>query len=325
MSKAERLIEMMITINAKRDFTVGELAKEFSVSKRTILRDLQELEQAGFPLYAEVGAAGGYHILKERILPPIAFSESEAKAIFFACQALQYYRDLPFEQETISVLKKFLNCLPLDVQNGITQIQNKVVFWIPDRHCDSPLLKEMFLVAVNRHAATIRYSSTYSESIRTIVPIGLYAMNGLWYCPAYCTAANRIRTFRVDRIREILEEAPCPKGKYPIPGSIQEYLEKTEAKNDHRLKIRLTDIGVKRCESECLLAGGLKPLPTGGGMIDMEIDHAALEWVADYILPFGKDATVLEPAELLERMRQKIWELHRQYCVAEQSGASCQA
>ena len=57
----------------------------------------------------------------------------------------------------------------------------------------------------------------------------------------------------------------------------------------------------------------------------MEIDHAALEWVADYILPFGKDATVLEPAELLERMRQKIWELHRQYCVAEQSGASCQA
>ena len=295
MSKAERLIEMMITINAKRDFTVGELAKEFSVSKRTILRDLQELEQAGFPLYAEVGAAGGYHILKERILPPIAFSESEAKAIFFACQALKYYRDLPFEQETISVLKKFLNCLPLDVQNGITQIQNKVVFWIPDRHCDSPLLKEMFLVAVNRHAATIRYSSTHSESIRTIVPIGLYAMNGLWYCPAYCTTANQIRTFRVDRIREILEEAPCPKGKYPIPGSIQEYLEKTETKNDHRLKIRLTDIGVKRCESECLLAGGLKTLPTGGGMIDMEIDNAALEWVADYILPVGKEATVLEP------------------------------
>ena len=107
MSKAERLIEMMITINAKRDFTVGELANEFSVSKRTILRDLQELEQAGFPLYSEVGAAGGYHILKERILPPIVFSESEAKSVFFACQALQFYRDLPFEQETISVLKKF--------------------------------------------------------------------------------------------------------------------------------------------------------------------------------------------------------------------------
>ena len=317
MSKAERLIEMMITINAKKDFTVGQLANEFSVSKRTILRDLQELEQAGFPLYSEVGAAGGYHILKERILPPIAFSESEAMAVFFACQALQYYRDLPFEQETISVLKKFLNCLPLDVQNSITQIQNKVVFWIPDRHCDSPLLKAMFLIVINRHAATIRYSSTYSESTRTIIPVGLYAMNGLWYCPAYCTAAEQIRVFRVDRIKEIIEEKPYPKGKYPIPASIQEYLEKTDVKNDYHMKIQLTDIGIKRCESECLLAGGLQRFSTGGGMIDMDINHAALEWVADYILPFGSDATVLEPVELIKLMQQKIYSLYQQYCGAE--------
>ena len=48
----------MIAINAKKDFTAGELAEEFSVSRRTILRDLQELEQAGFPIYSEVGAAG---------------------------------------------------------------------------------------------------------------------------------------------------------------------------------------------------------------------------------------------------------------------------
>ncbi len=317
MSKAERLIEMMITINAKKDFTAGELAKEFSVSKRTILRDLQELEQAGFPLYSEVGAAGGYHVLRERILPPIAFSESEAMAVFFACQALQYYRDLPFEQETISVLKKFLNCLPLDVQNSITQIQNKVVFWIPDRHCDSPLLKAMFLIVINRHAATIRYSSTYSESTRTIIPVGLYAMNGLWYCPAYCTAAEQIRVFRVDRIKEIIEEKPYPKGKYPIPASIQEYLEKTDVKNDYHMKIQLTDIGIKRCESECLLAGGLQRFSTGGGMIDMDINHAALEWVADYILPFGSDATVLEPVELIKLMQQKIYSLYEHYCGAE--------
>ena len=254
MSKAERLIEMMITINAKKDFTVGELAKEFSVSKRTILRDLQELEQAGFPLYSEVGAAGGYHILKER------------------------------------------------------------VFWIPDRHCNSPFLKSMFHVIINRHSATIRYSSTHSESVRTIIPIGLYAMNGLWYCPAYCTAVNQIREFRIDRIKEIIEEKPYPKGEYPIPTSIQEYLEKLEVGNDYHIKIQLTDIGAKRCESEFLLARGLKLFPTGGGIIDMEIRHATLEWVADYFLSFGNNATVLEPIELIELMKQKICELHQHYC-----------
>ena len=314
MSKAKRLIEMMITINAKKDFTVGELAKEFSVSKRTILRDLQELEQAGFPLYSQVGASGGYHILKERILPPIAFSESEAKAIFFACQALQFYHDLPFEQETISVLKKFLNCLPLDIQKSIEQIQSKVIFWIPDRHCDSPMLKSMFHIALNNNSATILYSSAHAESIRTIIPIGLYSENGLWYCPAYCTTTNQIREFRIDRIKEIIEEKAYPKGKYPIPTSIQEYLEKLEIGNDYHIKIQLTDVGVKRCETEFLLAKGLKKFPTGGGIIDMEIRQSTLEWVAEYFLSFGTNATVLAPVELREIMQQKVNELYKHYC-----------
>lgn len=313
MSKAQRLIEMMITINAKRHFTIAELANEFSVSKRTIIRDLQALEQAGLPLYSEVGAAGGYHLLRERILPPITFSEDEAKAIFFASQALQFYHDLPFEQETISVLKKFLNCLPLDLQNNITQIQNKVVFWTPDRHCDSPLLKEMFQIVINHNAATIRYSSIHAESIRTIIPIGLYSTNGLWYCPSYCTSTNQIREFRVDRICEIIEEKTYIEKDYPIPNSIHKYLENFEIGNDYRLKIQLTDIGVKRCESEPLLARGLKTFPSGGGIIDLNICHNTLDWVADYFLSFGNHVTILEPIELIQLMKSKINELCHHY------------
>ena len=46
----------------------------------------------------------------------------------------------------------------------------------------------------------------------------------------------------------------------------------------------------------------------------MKINRAALEWTADYILPFGNNATVLEPAELVELIRQKIYELQKHYC-----------
>ena len=314
MSKAERLIEMMITINAKRHFTVGELANEFSVSKRTVLRDLQALEQAGFPLYSEVGAAGGYHVLQERILPPIPFSENEAKAIFFSCQALQFYKDLPFEQETISVLKKFLNCLPLDMQNSITQIQNKVVFWTPDRHCSSPLLKRIFHIVSNNLAATIKYSSAYSESTRTIIPIGLYSMTGLWYCPAYCMKSNEIREFRVDRIKKIIEEISYPIGEYKIPASIQKYLESLEVGTDYQIKILLTEKGVKRCETEFLLAQGLKVFPNGDGIIEMKIRQSTMEWVANYFLSFGTDATIIEPVVLKEIIKKKVMELYKQYC-----------
>ena len=49
----------------------------------------------------------------------------------------------------------------------------------------------------------------------------------------------------------------------------------------------------------------------------MEISRDTLEWVADYLLPFGTNATVLEPVELIERMRQKIYELYQHYCRQE--------
>lgn len=312
MAKAERLIELMITINAKMDFTIGELAAEFSVSKRTIMRDLHILESLGFPLYSEVGAAGGYHLLKKRVLPPIAFLESEAKALFFAYQSLEFYQDLPFEQESVSALKKLLNCLPADMQHSITQIQDKIVFWTPDRHCNTPLLKELFEFVISGAAATILYSSNYNSSSRLIVPIGLYAMNGLWYCPAYCPEIKTIREFRVDRINEITKAMPLENEKYVLPGSIHEYLNHMEVGTDYHIKIKLTEIGVKRCETEFLLARGLTILPDGG-FIDMHIRKSTLEWVAEYFLSFGKHATILEPIELKESMKSKIQDLYSHY------------
>ena len=201
-------------------------------------------------------------------------------------------------------------------KNNITQIQNKIVFWVPDRHCTSPLLKAMFQIISKHLAVTIRYSSINSESIRTIIPIGLYAMNGLWYCPAYCTKASQIREFRIDRIKEIIEEKPYPAEKYAIPASIQNYLEKLEIGNDYHIKIKLTDIGVKRCETEFLLAKGLKVFPTGDGIVDMEIQQATLDWVANFFLSFGNNATVLEPMELIQLMKTKSEELYKHYCTS---------
>ena len=62
--------------------------------------------------------------------------------------------------------------------------------------------------------------------------------------------------------------------------------------------------------SDCLLAGGLKILEEGDGIIDMGINSSALEWVADFILPLGKNATVLEPVELLDSITL-MWKIAR--------------
>lgn len=70
MTKSQRLLEVMISINARKKFTVDQLAQEFGVSYRTMHRYLQELSALGMPLYAEPGKHGGYSMLNESTLPP---------------------------------------------------------------------------------------------------------------------------------------------------------------------------------------------------------------------------------------------------------------
>ncbi|SDY03919.1 Integron-associated effector binding protein [Evansella caseinilytica] len=64
MSKAAKLIALIQVIQVKKTFSVQELADEFHVSYRTMLRYLHELSGLGIPLYAETGKHGGYRILE---------------------------------------------------------------------------------------------------------------------------------------------------------------------------------------------------------------------------------------------------------------------
>ncbi|NUU77240.1 HTH domain-containing protein [Paenibacillus xylanilyticus] len=64
MTKTQRLIELMMRVYDKPTFTVDEMAAEFGVSYRTMLRYLHELSGMGVPLYAEPGRRGGYSLLQ---------------------------------------------------------------------------------------------------------------------------------------------------------------------------------------------------------------------------------------------------------------------
>ncbi|MFB4332170.1 effector binding domain-containing protein [Paenibacillus sp. JNUCC32] len=66
MPKTERILNVMQRVYERQNFTVGELAEEFSVSYRTMLRYLHELSRLGVPLYANEGKNGGYSILTSR-------------------------------------------------------------------------------------------------------------------------------------------------------------------------------------------------------------------------------------------------------------------
>ncbi|QMV42027.1 helix-turn-helix transcriptional regulator [Cohnella cholangitidis] len=306
MPKSKRLMELMMTVNRKRRFKVQELADEFGVSKRTILRDLQELSELGVPLYSEVGPHGGYQVVRERVLPPIAFTEEEAAAMFFAVHALRHYSSLPFAAESASALSKFYLHMPGDVRDRIDGMKNRVDFITPTRRGEAPCLAILLDAAVHQKVLAVEYESKEEgASNRRIQPVCIYANNGFWYCTAYCFLREGFRVFRCDRIREAAYDAS---GMEPLDlGDIR--LSRREVAGPRepvRLRALLSRAGVQRCESELWLAPMLHVREDGSGAIDNDVSRGDIPFYTEFFIGLGNEAELEEPAELKDSIRRRL-------------------
>jgi predicted DNA-binding transcriptional regulator YafY len=315
MSKSKRLMELMMTVNRKRRFKVRELADEFGVSTRTILRDLQELSELGVPLYSEVGPHGGYQVIRERVLPPIAFTEGEAAAMFFAVHSLRHYASLPFEAESASALKKFYLNMPGDIRERIDSMKDRVDFLIPKRRGDTPCLPMLLDAAICGKVLVIEYGAKGQEAERRrIKPVSLYANDGFWYCTAYCYLREGYRVFRCDRIRAAAYDDAASDMMAPLdPEQVRLDREAAEPKDPVRLRAKLSRVGVQRCESEHWLAPMLKVGEDGGGTIDAVVPRSEIPFFAEFFIALGNEVILKEPDELKDAIRRKLVELMDRY------------
>ncbi|MDA1475871.1 helix-turn-helix transcriptional regulator [Bacillus changyiensis] len=314
MSKTYRLIELMMTIHTKRKFTARGLAAEFGVSYRTILRDLDELSALGVPIYSEVGAHGGYYLLNDPILPPLIFTESEAAAMFFAYQSLQFFGALPFEAETRAALKKFYQQLPKQMQQRIDTMKDRIVFWHPFRPLPANQMNILLDAAITQSVVLIDYDGTNTASKRMIQPIGLYSWNGFWYCPAYCFKRQEFRLFRADRIVKA-EKTDCEKAR-PLPyESVLSWIQTSEnsCPDPVRLKAKLTQIGTRQALSDLDLLKIVDTHHDGTGSIDKDIPKAELEFFAKCLWNLGAEVIVTEPEEIKRYLQQKATKLLDHY------------
>lgn len=322
MTKSKRLLELMMTINRKRKFTVKELAQEFGVSSRTMLRDLQELSGMGVPLYSEVGPHGGYQVIRERTLPPIAFTEEEAIAFFFANHALRHYSSLPFEAEASSALHKFYLHMPGDTRERMDRMKNRIDFFVPSRQAKFPFLSLLLAGAVDQKSLWIAYDSARGQSRRQIRPFGIYAEGGLWYCPAYCYLRGDIRLFRCDRIMKVeqVNEAEAADNTAQAAAWENVHLGNWDAPEQDKSEeqylpfyVELERDSIHEAEAELGRRMTIHVKPDGSGYIRHFVPKDDLDFFAALFIGLGERATVHEPPELLHKMEQKLEKLMQKY------------
>jgi predicted DNA-binding transcriptional regulator YafY len=208
MNRFDRVSAILILLQTKKWVTANEISERFDVSKRTIYRDLQTLQEAGIPIGAEAGK--GYFIVEGFHLPPVMFTPDEASSLILAGKLIEKMADQSIGKGYNSALEKIRAILPEKEKIYLEKLDKGIeVFYTsslisPD--LAGNILSEIQRALANKQVITIDYQSLHKDETitnRNIEPIVLCFYSMHWHLIAYCRLRGEFRDFRVDRIKKI--------------------------------------------------------------------------------------------------------------------------
>ncbi len=309
--RSERLMALVLELERRPTVAVGDLARTFEVSRRTMLRDLAALSAVGVPLASRPGPHGGYQLVRDRVLPPVSFTVDEATALFFAQQALADYGTLPVAAGARVALHKLYRAMAPAARQRVDRLVGRLAFVNERRHEDHPHLTALLATALEGGVVTVAYRGPGGLATRAIQPVGVYAEHGYWYVPAYCFVREGMRVFRVDRV-EAVEPVDQPRPRQDVAAlSLADYYERFVQPHAEwlPLRVRLTIEGVRQFRGN----PGLHVNADGSGWLASRLERADVELFAERFSRWGADAVVEEPSELRRRIRQRATALTALY------------
>jgi len=202
--RLSRLTAILTQLQTRRLVTAASLANKFSVSLRTIYRDIKTLEQAGVPILTEEGK--GYTIMEGYRLPPVMLTETEANALITAEQLVLTNKDASFVAAYTEAIHKIKSVLHHNTKDKANLLSDRIVFrQNPASDRTSNYLSALQLALTNFNLTEICYQSTVTKEAtkRIIEPFALYSTQENWLLIAFCRLRKDYRTFRLDSIQQL--------------------------------------------------------------------------------------------------------------------------
>src|SRR3954468_18633 len=124
MNRIDRLAAIVIQLQSRRMVKAQDLAEKFSITLRTVYRDIHALQEAGVPVIGEAGS--GYRLMEGYKLPPVLFNQDEASALLTAAKLMQTMSDEPSFKHFSSALDKIKAVLRTTEKDHIADIDEHV-------------------------------------------------------------------------------------------------------------------------------------------------------------------------------------------------------
>ncbi|WP_393057260.1 helix-turn-helix transcriptional regulator [Streptomyces sp. LN549] len=321
--RAARLIKMVLLLQSRPAMTAAELAQELEVSERTITRDAQALSEAGVPVYADRGRAGGYRLVGGYRTRLTGLARDEAEALFLSGLP-SALREMGLEDAASAARLKVSAALLPSLRDASASASQRFHLDAPGWYQEPatpallPVVAEAVWDARTVHAR-YRRAGRDAEVERELAPYGLVLKAGVWYLCA--RTGDDFRVYRIDRFTAVAvsDTRFVRDESFDLPAFWDERAAQF-ARSILRTEVtlRLSETAVRRlphavdrgAAQDALAASGP---PGPDGWITVTLPVESLDVAYGQLLALGPELEVLEPAALRSRFASAAEALHALY------------
>jgi proteasome accessory factor B len=199
-------------LEASRRLTIDDMAERTGVTTRTIRRDLEALQSAGFPLFDETHEGKKYWTLEQRAfkrLDQTGFTLAELSALYFSRTLVEGLAATPFQDDVRRAFDKLAGALTPGMRLFLDRlplvIQAKAEPGALPAAARTREMSQLLDATLNHRRIVMRYHSFSSEREKeyTVEPARVVFAQGAFYVVAFVPEYGEQRTFAVDRIRTL--------------------------------------------------------------------------------------------------------------------------
>lgn len=313
-----RIIQTLIS--SRRGKSAYELATELECNPRTVYRDLEALQIAGFPIYTTRSDGRNLWSLLDSVKHqmPVPFTLTELMALYFGRDMLKVFRNTAFYDSLESLFRKIKATLPPESLRYLENTERTLQLSVKpykDYGRFREILNRVNEAAVNRRCLEIVYytMSRKKETLRRVNPYSIWFFNGTFYMIGYCHMRKEVRIFALDRIKMLhqTEEA------FSVPSefNLEEFIGRSFGVYRGptvRVKAWFHPDAAPYIKEKIWHPFQQIHLRPDGSVI-FEAEVSGTDEISFWIMSWGSKALVLEPESLREKIRVDAERMARLY------------
>lgn len=288
--KMNRLIGILTYLLQKEKVTATQLAERFEVSKRTILRDIDDLSIAGIPIITLPGYLGGIQIADGFKIDKTYFNTTDLQAIFTGLQSLN---SISLNNQYDQIIDKFL-----PEKNKCIESSHLLID-LASHYKDSlsNKIKQLEEAIESTLSVTFTYYSRQGEDMITCDPYLIVYQWSNWYILGYNHQSQQFELLKLNRTWNL----QISNDTFILQDIPRELLNSSSYFPSNYEVTILFDSSVKwRIIEEY----GLNHFTTqSDGKLLFKFPFTNKDYLFSWILGFGNLAELLEPQELRSELR----------------------